>query len=113
MNSGMLTRALLAGIAFMGTGVTVGAPQTAAVRSIVVDYSDLDLSRPEGAATLYRRIKAAARTACGPRPDPQRLHERRLFQDCFDQAVARAVERVDRTALSALHRSRASRNKVG
>ncbi|MFO7277378.1 MAG: UrcA family protein [Pseudomonadota bacterium] len=112
MSSGMLTRVLFAGIAFMGAGVTVGAPQPEAVQ-VVVDYTDLDLSKPEGAATLYRRIKAAARTACGPNPDPHRLHERRLFEQCFEQAVAKAVEKVDRATLTALHRSRAGHDKVG
>jgi len=36
----------------------------------VVNYSDLDLTPPAGAAHLYVRIRAAARAVCEPQYEP-------------------------------------------
>lgn len=113
MSSKMLMRVLFAGIAFAGAGVTVGAPQTQVAHSVIVGYSDLNLAHPEGAAALYRRIKAAGRTACGPSPDPRRVNEVRLYQSCYEQAIAEAIAQVDRPALTALARSSASQADAG
>ena len=71
-----------------------------------VHYADLNLDRPADVATLYRRIAFAAQDVCGPReltgshlPEPG-------YQLCFEDAVAHAVARVDRPALSAYHQQR-------
>ena len=40
-------------------------PAMAQNASISVPYADLDLSKPEGRATLDKRIDAAARKVCG------------------------------------------------
>lgn len=40
------------------------APQPS-LRTVAVDYSDLDLGRTEGRARLERRIEAAIRQVCG------------------------------------------------
>ena len=74
--------------------------------SRIVRYADLNLDRPADVATLYHRIAAAAQDICGPRlltgshlPEPG-------YQLCFEDAVAHAVARVDRPALSAYHQQR-------
>jgi UrcA family protein len=74
--------------------------------SLSVRYVDLNLDRPADVVTLYRRIANAAQDVCGPReltgshlPEPG-------YQLCFNDAVADAVARVDRPALSAYHQQR-------
>jgi UrcA family protein len=53
------------------TAAFVSAPASSqpAKSSIVVHFADLDLATQAGAATLDRRISAAARWACGPTSD--------------------------------------------
>jgi UrcA family protein len=70
--------------------------------SIKVSYAELDLSKPAGAQTLYRRIKKAAQAVCaesfqgsGPvRPFGQK--------QCEERAIERAVNEVNRPLLSSL-----------
>src|SRR5271163_1389599 len=45
--------------------VCSAADSTDALQSIV-NYGDLNVSSPQGAAVLYARIQAAARRVCGP-----------------------------------------------
>jgi UrcA family protein len=61
-----------------------------------VSYADLNISTPEGAKVLYKRIVHAAYVVC---PDHGDLHE--TFQ-CVDKAIAGAIKQVDSPALSAL-----------
>lgn len=80
---------------------------------IVVNYADLDLSEPDGARTLYARLKRAAGKACGHRPSPLELREFRAFQDCYDSALTKAVQRVDSKQLYALHSGRGRQATMG
>jgi UrcA family protein len=72
-------------------------------QSISVRYADLTLDRQADAATLYRRIAAAAEEICGPRLLTGSHLPLPGYQHCFSDAVAQAVARVDRPALSAYH----------
>jgi UrcA family protein len=74
------------------------------VKTQAVSFADLDLSKPAGAQTLYKRIKAAARSVCGPVDQYTFVVSSYSFRKCFDAAVADAVGQVDRPALTALHR---------
>jgi UrcA family protein len=67
-----------------------------------VKYGDLNLSDPQGAEQLYRRIVAAARQVCGAL-DGRSLHEKAQFWACTRQSIVRAVAGVDQPALTALH----------
>jgi UrcA family protein len=69
----------------------------------VVNFADLDVSRPQGIAILYRRIESAARGVCG------HVSERELSQAirwhvCLDEAIARAVSTVSLPALTRYYR---------
>jgi UrcA family protein len=72
-------------------------------QSTSVRYADLNLDLPADVAKLYHRIADAADGVCGPRE----LTGSRLvspgYQRCFADAVAQAIARVDRPALSAYH----------
>ncbi len=72
---------------------------------VTVKFADLDVSRPEGAAVLYGRIRAAARNVCSPydRGDPLENME---FASCVRQSIADAVSAVNAPALTAVHSSK-------
>jgi UrcA family protein len=79
------------------------------VPSIVVKYSDQSLASDAGVTDLYRRITAAARKVC-PTASIRDLVGIRLSEQCRDQAVARAIHKVDNSRLAALY---ATRSKNG
>ena len=83
-------------------GVAVAADASFETRKEVVRYSDLDLTRAAGAATLYRRISAAARDVCEPVNS-----QRWAVNKCVDLALARAVADVDAPALTERYLARA------
>ncbi|HEY3786284.1 MAG TPA: UrcA family protein [Steroidobacteraceae bacterium] len=69
----------------------------------VVRYGDLDLSRNEGAAVLYTRIRAAARQVCQPLAQvasPSII----LLNQCISHAIAHAVGDVDAPLLTDYYR---------
>jgi len=71
----------------------------------IVDYGDLAVSTPKGAATLYHRIWAAAMTVCR-RLDEPALASKSLYDACVHKAIADAVTKVDQPALSALYNAK-------
>ena len=75
------------------------------VPSVAVKYGDLDLGSPAGARVLFRRIEAAAKTACGGAPDIRQLDQLARFEACRRSAVARAVVAVDSPMLTAMAHS--------
>lgn len=67
---------------------------------ISVHFDDLNLARPDGAATLYERLRAAAAAACSL-PDERPLERGRRFQACVAEALAGAVDKVGQPLLNA------------
>ena len=91
----MLTRtvskALLASVA-AGLVTFAMAPAHAEIgapRSVVVRYSDLDLTSENGQARLHKRIAFAAETVCGP-ADMLNYQSRYATAACENDAIARA-----------------------
>lgn len=107
-----LTRAAIAAFAVCTCLVAHAAPAGQAVKAQAVSFADLDLSKPAGAQTLYKRIKAAARVVCGP-VDHYSYMTPKAFRECFESAVAAAVAQVDRPSLTALHTIETSRTARG
>jgi UrcA family protein len=99
-----LTRAGIAAFAVCTSLIAYSASAEPKVKTQAVSYADLDLSKPAGAQTLYKRIKAAARSVCGPVDQYTFVTAPSAFRECFDKAVADAVSQVDRPSLTALHR---------
>ena len=90
------------------SGVATAADKTIAT-SIVVRFGDLNLSNPEGAAVLYQRIQRAARRACkDPWASDYSLPSTRT-RKCIDDAVDIAVNTVNRTTLTAMHKEKSTR----
>ena len=71
------------------------------VRSIKVGYSDLDLNTQAGAASLYSRIRGAARQVCGY--EGSTFTDKAIWKGCFNGAVGDAVAKVNNPLLTAVH----------
>ena len=95
--------ALLA-LCLVGTTIAWAAPP--ATRSAEVSFRELDLDTPSGAATLYRRIQAAARTVCQYEPTSPR--EQTIWQYCVRPTVDAAVTKVNNPLLTELHSGHSS-----
>jgi UrcA family protein len=81
--------------------VRAAAPD-AEVPSVTLQYRSADLDTPHGIAILYRRIRSAASSVCGAY-DNALLEEKVQWNECVDQAVARAVAAVHSETLTAYH----------
>jgi UrcA family protein len=79
--------------------VTAGAAES--LPSKTVRYSDLDISKPEGAKVLYQRIRAAARDVCDLSIGGDAVL-RVAAKACVDTAIDNAVRKVDSPALTSL-----------
>ena len=80
--------------------------------SITVNYSELDISKPQGLAVLYARIQRAARSVCGVHYSPRELSRERHSMACYKTAIDDAVRQVNRPTLTALHRAK-TRSALG
>jgi UrcA family protein len=81
-------------------GARAADPGDALTKSVA--YGDLDLNSKYGAATLYARLKNAARDVCVPF-DGRDLNNRMLWKKCYDHALTEAVSTVNSPTLTALH----------
>jgi len=116
-----LVTGLLCTAAFMATGAIAGEQADDTVRvndpmqvtdSIAVSYAPADVTRPEAAKALYLHIQRAAKMVCRE-PDIRDLTGYSVYQRCYDRAVDDAVEKVNVTTLTALHRSKTQHSRVG
>jgi UrcA family protein len=74
-------------------------------RQTSVHFADLDLSRVEGAASLYQRLRFAAETVCADVGSKDLARTTRV-NSCISGAIATAVAQIDRPVLSAYYRSK-------
>ena len=70
-------------------------------KSQVVAFDDLDLNRDAGAATLYGRLRNAAKEVCQPDVDRYYISAWAGYGRCVDETIANAVAKVDNKALTA------------
>jgi UrcA family protein len=91
----------------LGTGLATAAPPMGNdPSSTVVRFADLNLASDRDVATLYERIKQAAREVCRNDAflsDPMAEWNIRL---CIDGTVEKAISDINRPTLTALHRSK-------
>jgi UrcA family protein len=97
----MLSAALFT-VIFAASGGAALAAEPSQPLTKTVHYGDLNLDSEQGAKVLYARMRSAARDVCAPLEGLD-MSRRRLWQNCFDSAVANAVVKVDKTMVSALH----------
>jgi len=105
---------VVAGVTF-ALGAQAGEPANAdrLIRSVVVDYSDLDLGEAKDAQVMYARLTAAARAACGNESTARDLRRAADFRACRERALNDAVVGVDSARLQALHAARQERTRAG
>jgi UrcA family protein len=71
--------------------------------SVTVRYSDLALADTANAATVYQKLRVAARKVCKVDRGALTLQVHIARQDCYQAALSEAVRKVDRPTLTALH----------
>ncbi|MFL6602001.1 MAG: UrcA family protein [Steroidobacteraceae bacterium] len=116
-----LMTALFCTAAFMATSAMAAERAGDTVRvndpirvtdSIGVSYAAADVVQPEAAKALYLHIQRAAKMVCRE-PDIRDLAIYSAYQQCFDRAVEDAVEKVNVSTLTALHRSKVQHSTAG
>ena len=92
MTKTLLNKALMAAVAVAvstaGFAASANA-QNRTVKSVAVEYGDLDLASVEGKTTLEGRIKGAVRQVCGSY-DAKSLRDMADHGNCMDQANSSA-----------------------
>ena len=68
-------------------------------------FADLDISRVQGAAVLYQRLQAAAKSACTDFTTKDLLSAA-TTRTCISEALSNAVAQVNRPVLNAYYRSK-------
>lgn len=68
----------------------------------VVDYADLDLSQDADVQALYTRLRKASERVCGDNKDLRNLRMKRLYDACYQDSLARAVDNVGHAAVKAV-----------
>jgi len=100
------TLPLLAAAGFLGIALQPVTAQADEPRSVTVQYGDLNIARPEGAARLYERLLQAARQVCEP-VDARSLAHVAQSRRCVRDTLAAAVARVSQPQLTAYHVAKA------
>jgi UrcA family protein len=73
--------------------------------SVTVHFADLDLKNQRAVLRLYHRIEVAAQTLCRPVAVGGPEIDTRVYHECVDDAVERAIARLDRPTVSAYYRA--------
>jgi UrcA family protein len=76
----------------------VVGPATTTVR-----YGDLDLSKQVDAQTLYGRLQRASDNVCGEYKELRNLQRMKLYNTCYQESLARAVDNVGHAAVKAAY----------
>jgi UrcA family protein len=87
-----------------GQGAIARDTDTATV-SVKASYADLNLSSEAGARVMLQRIRHAAQTICGFRPDAPMDYQTQ-YTPCVERTTNRAVAQLDNPIVMALNRGR-------
>lgn len=103
---------ILTGLFCLGAALAVAGAQGAGlapvpdsgreIKSITVNFEDLDLAGTAGAETLHGRLRTAARRVCG-KADPRDLNAVKDVRRCRTEALDTAVAEIDHPRLTAVH----------
>ena len=99
----LITTAIFGALA-LSCGTASFAADNSDVPQVVVKFGDLNLLNPQGAATLYSRIVAAAHEVCRSFDiDSRDLAPRARRDACVHKAIADAVTKVGQPELFAIY----------
>jgi UrcA family protein len=96
---GLIATGIFGALASSFSAVSAADPSSV---SITVKFSDLNVADPSGALVLYERIRAAAQGACSYYWFKTDADEAR----CVQNAIANAVAKVNKPALSAVYNAK-------
>ena len=82
------------------------------VPQVRVGIADVNLSSPQGIATLYSRLRHAADKVCGGEPDSRELGRHTTWSKCVRAALDDAVLQVHSIGLAALHAQHVGRTSL-
>jgi UrcA family protein len=102
---GLIAAAILGALASSLSAVCAAADAGADasdLRSIVVTYRDLNVSKGQGAAMLYGRIRAAAKSVCSV-PEDADYSAKLRESPCIHKAIAEAVSAINQPELFAVY----------
>jgi UrcA family protein len=102
--AGMLFGTLASGLAGIAGAADSDVPHR------LVKYGDLNVSSPEGAATLYARIRIAAAEVCRSF-DSREFATQNNLKFCVHKAIADAVKKVDQPELYAVYNAKSGTSK--
>jgi UrcA family protein len=91
-------------LGFAAIGSTSQAAESSQGLQEVVRYGDLNLDSEQGAKVLYSRLRHAAQHVCAPF-EGRDLTQKQVWATCYDQALATAVVKVNKTMVTAVHNS--------
>jgi UrcA family protein len=118
MNKTTIRKITISAAMVLGFGAAAASADTSnsqfvsdGVNKYIVRFPDLDLSRLDGAATLYNRLRSAAAIVCSPL-EGRNLGMVAQYKVCVDQAIAGAVSSVARPMLSQYHASHTKGDKT-
>jgi UrcA family protein len=94
--------AVLCGVIASSLAALPAASDSFAPLTVRVKFGDLDISRPQDAAVLYGRIRAAAEKVCSPY-ETSGLAGKTHLDACINEAISKAVNTVDAPALSRVY----------
>jgi UrcA family protein len=102
-----ITKAAIVAASFFALGCaamggTAKAAEPASFYTTIVSYGDLNLDSEQGAKVLYARLRNAAQNVCSSL-EGRDLIQKRIWQGCFDNAIAGAVGQVNKARVTALH----------
>jgi UrcA family protein len=99
-------RALVPGVAIavlLAAAASAGAKPVDPTTSVRVGFADLNINDPAGADALLKRIERAAVTACGGWLGAPLLEApMTAYQQCREDAISRAVSRLNAPMLTAV-----------
>ena len=92
------------GIAALSFGAGAAQAEQLADASVAktVAYSDLDLSKDADVQALYVRLQRASDQVCGDYKDLRNLRMKRLYEACYQDTLARAVDDVGHASVKAV-----------
>jgi UrcA family protein len=112
-------RAIKIGAAIvLGFGAAAASASTSSsqlsdgVNKYIVRFADLDISKPEGAAMLYNRLRQAAALVCRPLDSRPLGMAATQYGVCVDHAIASAVASVGSPMLSQYYGAHAKGDKT-
>jgi UrcA family protein len=94
--------ALVAILSVCSAAAYAAGPDPSAPLQVKVSYADLNIASPQGAETLYRRIRSAAGQVCFP-GEQRNLALMANRRACIEKAIIGAVTDVGSPLLTAVH----------